>query len=134
MLHWVQRVREMLSVINVIKFEESCCITRIDDLLKTYNAKHLQGTNLNVFLKKTNLLTSMEPFKTPSKDTISLWIKNLLDASVIDTNVFKLNATCNASNSYVKFKCRLEISQKICKFLWKSCKGARLFNSIPSSC
>ena len=60
-------------------------------------------------------LTSIEPFKTHSKYTLSLWIKNLLGTAVIDTNVF--DATCNASDSYVKYQRRLEISQKICKSL-----------------
>lgn len=91
-----QRAQEMSSV---IKIEESYCIVRIGDLLKTPTAKHQPGEiifqeykgkqkicpvkNWKVYLEKTQsvrngknllFLTMTVRFKTASVDTISHWI------------------------------------------------------------
>lgn len=69
--------------------------------------------HLNKYLEKTShhrnnqnqlLLSFQKPYKSVSKDTISRWIKVVLKAAGINTNVFLPHSTRSASTSAVKSK------------------------------
>ena len=64
--------------------------------------------NLTVYLKRTLdirgtirsiLLTSVKPYKAPSRDTFSRWVKEVLSLSGVDTNKFCVGSTRAAATS-----------------------------------
>ena len=50
------------------------------------------------------LLSFQRPFKSVSKDTISRWLRTILQDAGVDTNVFKSHSTRAASSSSAKTK------------------------------
>ena len=76
------------------------------------------ATVMDEYIKRTQLLRNDEtqlfisfikPFKKVSKDTISRWIKKVMNLAGIDTTVFKPHSTRAASTSKAK-TCQLTLS------------------------
>ena len=80
------------------KFDDEqklCPIATINEYIK--RRIELKPTNTSLFI------TSVPPYKTPHKDTLSRWIKDLMHKSGVDTIVFKPHSCRSASTS--KGKC-----------------------------
>ena len=57
----------------------------------------------NMFTESCSFfVTTVKPYRKPHPDTISRWIKNIMKAAGIDTNVFKPHSCRSASNSKAK--------------------------------
>ncbi|CAH3113986.1 unnamed protein product, partial [Pocillopora meandrina] len=105
----------LLSVSNMVLKDDSCVFI-INKLLKTsWPGKHVSDLTftayspdnrlcpivcLSEYEKEDQLLVSFQkPHKPVSTDTISRWLKTVLEKSGIDTSVFKGHSTRAASAS-----------------------------------
>ena len=108
---------------------KSKCVFLLTSLLKTsVPSRHLTHIELlaypgdpnlcvinclNAYLERTKphrsgilqlFLSFQKPFKAVSCDTISRWLKSVLDMAGIDTNIFSAHSTRTASTSCAKAK------------------------------
>ena len=75
---------------------QDCVINCLNDYLK--RTKPYRGRTSQLFL------STQKPFQGVSRDTISRWLKLVLDMAGIDTTRFTAHSTRTASTSYAKAK------------------------------
>lgn len=150
---------ELIDIRNIRRVEDGVEI-KIPDRIKTSrlnksqpqlivpfypeNARLCVASTLETYLERTRLLRDSEtklfisfkkPFKTVSSQTLSRWIKNTLNISGIDTNIFSAYSTRHASTSTAKREgVSIDAIKKAVGWSDKSCTFARFYNRklIPS--
>lgn len=99
-----------------------CVLTVLDEYLQ--RTQHLRGSERALFIS----------FKAPhdrvSKDTISRWIRSVLELSGIDVNVFKAHSTRAASTSAAKARF-VPISNIMDTAGWSNAKTFQKFYDKP---
>jgi hypothetical protein len=118
-----------LKLVMLLGLGESKCVFLLTSLLKTSApTRHLTHIEilaypqdpklcvincLNAYLTRTKsnrfgtsqlFLSVQKPFKAVSRDTISRWLKSVLDMAGIDTTIFTAHSTRTASTSCAKAK------------------------------
>ena len=97
-----------------------CAATVMDEYIK--RTQPLRNDETQLFI------SFIKPFKKVSKDTISRWIKKVMNLAGIDTTVFKPHSTRAASTSKAK-TCQLTLSTIMKSASWSSdCVFNRYYN------
>lgn len=93
------RPGDPLSIIKVMKFKEDRRLCPV--------------TSLNTYIRKTKelrrdinelLISTIKPYKAISRNTVSNWVKRMLDRAGVDTGKFKAHSTRSAATSMVTKK------------------------------
>ena len=95
-----------------------------------YMKEYVERTRTLRGIEKHLLITCKKPHHRASKQTIARWIKTVMRAAGIDTQIFKAHSTRAASTSAAR-RCEVPVSDILSKAGWASEKTFRKFYCKP---
>ena len=101
-----------------------CVISHMKEYLR--RTKPLRGDNKKLFI------SFMKPHKHISRETLSHWIKTVMEAAGIDTSIFCPHSTRAAATSKAKAAC-VPIQEILDTAGWSSSKTLDRFYNKPAS-